>query len=570
MKIRSFIAWVDPAGDVRVSPPPDGSREFAAAGLRVRYQPRRATAATDAGLPTLLLGDDSEWDATRADANLAGSVPIRYDDTRQELVISTSIVALPPVFLFRRGSAVAVTSDLHLLRDTLDIRLDLDPTAVVELGHFGHPVAHRTLFRDVEIVAAAGRLRLGKRGATFERTWALPERSRLDWPQFIEAQIAAFTEQVKRLDLTGSFLSLTAGLDTRTVFAALASQGRLVPAATMTGPTQSLDARIAARLARAYGTPHHPVTFDDRFIRELPRYIETASRLSGGHATIGQAPEVYMYDVLGPSFDARLSGNLGNQVGRGGTEGISVRGADLGVLSPALRGSGAPRGHWLLKHLDRDERDTLHFILHSEIPFTLVGNFNIGNHFAAQQSPYASRGLIETLAARPATRAGAPSGSKLRMRLRDLRHRFLGEPEHHSFQRTLVKRIDGFAARCPVNWGWRPQGGVSPTGLAWGTATLVGMFARAKGLDGGVLRVPMQWTGLPALHDFRESRRWLRESLRAFTEDTLRSRALTEAGLFDPAALDHVLGEHFTGRRDHYETVTFALDVACAHRIFCQ
>jgi hypothetical protein len=30
-----------------------------------------------------------------------------------------------------------------------------------------------------------------------------------------------------------------------------------------------------------------------------------------------------------------------------------------------------------------------------------------------------------------------------------------------------------------------------------------------------------------------------------------------------------VLDEHFGGARDHYHTVTFALDVAMAHRNFC-
>ena len=38
--------------------------------------------------------------------------------------------------------------------------------------------------------------------------------------------------------------------------------------------------------------------------------------------------------------------------------------------------------------------------------------------------------------------------------------------------------------------------------------------------------------------------------------------AVRDAGLFDPAALGAVLDQHFSGARDHYATVTFALDVA--------
>jgi hypothetical protein len=185
-----------------------------------------------------------------------------------------------------------------------------------------------------------------------------------------------------------------------------------------------------------------------------------------------------------------------------------------------------------------------------------------------QQSPYASRALIDTLAQRPASTAGQPSASKLRMRVRDLRHRFLGEPADHSFQRTLVQRIGGFAAECPVNWGWRPSGGVSPTGLARGVATLFGMSVRAFGLDGGILRRPLEWSGLAALHDFRETRQWLDRDLRDFANDLLRSADLRQADLFESAALDRVLDAHFSGRQDHHTTVTFALDLGLAWRNF--
>jgi hypothetical protein len=316
--------------------------------------------------------------------------------------------------------------------------------------------------------------------------------------------------------------------------------------------------------------PHYDVVFDERFIRALPRYVETASRLSGGLASLDQAPEVYFYDALEGRFSTRLSGNLGNQVGRGGTEGISTRGADTRVLSGDLRSKVESEdrhgGHWLLDDLQAGERARVEFILKNEIPFTLASNYPIGNHYAKQQTPYASRDLIDTLAQKPPG-ASQSSESLLHMRLRDLSHRFFGEPFETSFQRTLLRRIGGFAAHYPINWGWRAEGGVSPAGLMLGTATLFGMYARARGLDGGALRPVMDVTGLPALHDFREARRWLRRELRDFTFETVTSTSARGSGLFDDSALAAVLEEHFSGRRDHYQTVTLALDVALARNL---
>ena len=571
-KIRSFVAWLPLGAAPAETPPATGTRRTRLGAITLDWIPRAADAPPAAGaLPGLLvLGDDAEIDPARPDRNHASGVPLRLDVATGELVLHTSIVGLPPVMLYRGARVVALTSDVHLLRDVPGVELSMDPRAVVELGRIGHPVGHRTLFRDLELVRSGARVSLGANGTVdVTDSWRLPDPEPLDWSRYIDAQIAAFTAAVDRIDVSRSFLSLTAGLDTRTVFAALADHGRLVPTATMTGPKRSLDARAAAKLSDAYHVPHHAVTFDERYVRDLPALIERASLLSGGLASLDQAPEVWFYQQLGGGFGARLSGNLGNQVGRGGTEGVSTRGADENILAADLRNgaSGNDEAHWLLSELGQNEQARLEFILKNEIVFTLVNNYPVGNHFAAQQTPYASRELIDTLSHRPRAGASMPSGSMIRMRLRDLAHRFLGESEDRSFQRKLLRRIDGYAARYPINWGWKASGGVSPTGALFGVATLFGMYARARGLDGGVLRAPLAWTGLPALHDFRESRTWLREDLKDFTRATLMSGAVTS--LFDQRALGAVLDEHFAGTRDHYHTVTYALDLAMAHRNFC-
>ena len=577
MIIRSFVAWVPRGaatapGGATASPPAGGSaaawRRTQAGAIVLWVAPRSRSERDQRGavIPDrLVLGDDSEWSAAAPDAVLAGGVPIAIHRERGEIGLTTSLVGLPPVFFFRGPEATAVASDIALLAGLPGVRMELDPRGVTELGRFGHPVERRTLFRDVEMAPSGARVTLRADGTvSIGASWRLPEAEPLPWPDFVEAQIAAFTAAVHATDVSRSFLSLTAGLDTRTVLAALAAERRLVAGVTMTGRQRSLDARIARRLCESYGVAHEAIVIDAAFRAGLPALVERAARLSGGLGSVSQAPEVFLYEQLAGRFESRVSGNLGNQVGRGGTEGVSIRGADLGILAPALRHASADAPHWLLSHLEQPTRAALEFILTSEIAFSSVGNYTVGNHFAVQQSPYASRPLIELLARRPSAGSGSPSGSKLRMRLRDLRHRFLGEPERVSFQRTLVRRLDGPAARVPVTWGWRPAGAPSPTGLVAGAAALAGMLARAKGLDDGTPGPFVRWTGIPALHDFRESRRWLREDLRSFTMDTL---ATVDAPLFDRKHLDGVLAEHFAGRRDHYETVTFALDLALAQRL---
>ena len=50
-----------------------------------------------------------------------------------------------------------------------------------------------------------------------------------------------------------------------------------------------------------------------------------------------QASEVYFYNKInGGSFNGRLSGNLGNQIGRRGTEKVSLRNADAAILDESI------------------------------------------------------------------------------------------------------------------------------------------------------------------------------------------------------------------------------------------
>lgn len=107
--------------------------------LQVWVRPREA--AGDVRLAsagwTVLLGDDAEWDEGRPETALVGATTIRYDATSRALTIRTSIVGLPPVFVYRDARRVVIASDLYLMARVAGVPLDLDPVAVHQLGHIG-------------------------------------------------------------------------------------------------------------------------------------------------------------------------------------------------------------------------------------------------------------------------------------------------------------------------------------------------------------------------------------------------------------------------------------------------
>src|SRR5947208_1333280 len=168
-----------------------------------------------------------------------------------------------------------------------------------------------------------------------------------------------------------------------------------LPAATLTGPTLSLDARAAQTLSKAYSFPHYLVRLDADFLHTLPTYVVEASRRSGGLTSLEEAGEVYLYRQLAGIGARRLSGGFGNQVARQGFERISLRNADLSILAEEFIGAGR-RGQ-PVPTLSRGAvgwRSPYERLLQEDGTLPSVANSCIGQYFATQQTPYASRMMI--------------------------------------------------------------------------------------------------------------------------------------------------------------------------------
>jgi hypothetical protein len=149
-----------------------------------------------------------------------------------------------------------------------------------------------------------------------------------------------------------------------------------------------------------------------------------------------------------------------------------------------------------------------------------------------------------------------------------LNHRFLGEPETYSFQRRLIHRMGGFAARYPINWGWRAKGGVSPVGVFRGCLTAVDAYSERGGWDSGTTGRILRTLQITGLHEHRKAKRWLREAMRDFAFDMLQSQEARSAGVLDAQSVSRMLEEHYSDRASHHHALVLALDLALAAKNF--
>ncbi len=517
---------------------------------------------------TLVLGDDAERNDVGGGGCMGNAVALRLDLAAHSVQVWSSITGLPPAFLSRRPDGLVLTSDLSVLAATQALRFD--PVAVADLFQIGYPSDHRSLFRDTSLVPGGHVVRVGVEGQfSVAKAWSLPESARrLDWPSFIELQVQTFRDTMRTMDLSKSFFSLTSGVDTRTILAALVSRGVSLPTATLSGPSLSLDARVARTLSEAYALPHHVVRLDANFLRDLPTYVTDASRRSGGLTGLEEAGEVYFYRQLAGLGARRLAGGFGNQVARQGLERVSPRGADLTVLADEFVPTGTRDYAAAIPSTTR-WHSVYERSLQEDGTLPSVGNACIGQHFATQQTPYASRAMIESLGRSPVGLEAVGAFSRSQARRRDLHHRFLGEPRNRSFQRVLIAAAGGRVASYAINWGWRASGGISPRGLVMGALACLDQVASWPSPGSRALGKALRLIGAEGLQEIKPYRSWLTDWLKDFVHDTLLSRTTRDSGVFKVAELERVLRDHYALGKPQTGTIMAALDLALAYQLFC-
>lgn len=580
--VRSFLIVVDRLPD-RAAPyrSPGGSFSLLAdfstpeASVSVFIEPP-SQAATPAPTPStdgalsIVLGDDQDAGSEGRSPFLGNGVFVRALPAARNVEVYTSISGLPAVFLYRDSDTTILASSIRHIAALVGGKLRFDPHGLRDMATFGCPIHHRTLFENLSVLQAGVRLDLvAGRDLRQTETWTPAQADTFSsWADYIDAQVAAMKAAVSRLDLNHSFLSLTAGLDTRAIFALLTERAERIPTFTMSGQRTTLDALRASQLSQAYGFPHQTVSIDQAYVDRLPEYASEASLLSGGLASLGQAFEVHFYRSLSPGLTARISGNLGNQIGRSGTEGTGLRNVNPHLLSRDLRldEAAGPREHWLKEALASQDTARDLFLIQNENLFASLGNYCIGSHFAIQQTPYADRTLIsQKLRQPPLPQTG--SDSILRIRLRDLRHRFLGQPVAISFQRRIVRDVGGFVSTCPVNWGWRARGGVSLPGLVYGGMAIADVVLGSRFGRIPVARQILSSVGVLGFSSFQASDLLGQPRVREFIADTLLSAEHAQNGVLDKQQLRQLVDRDVADKGSRAD-VEFALDVAMAQQHF--
>jgi hypothetical protein len=194
------------------------------------------------------------------------------------LVISRGVLHLfgdssgySKTFLWRSGDELVLSNSLAELAKAVETEADVDAIAAHTLLH--HYVGGTTFLRGVESLPAAVRLRYDG-NLHIEQYWSfakLLDRSQQPRPyrEVAEELVRILQGYYSYLRPEGVHLTLTGGLDSRTVLAASLRHG-VEPATYTYGDAASLDVVTARRVAQALGLAHA----NPRPDRKTPEWYE--------------------------------------------------------------------------------------------------------------------------------------------------------------------------------------------------------------------------------------------------------------------------------------------------------
>lgn len=515
----------------------------------------------------LIIGDMAEYQENGNRTGMANAALLEFDMGHNCLSITTSTVGLPPIFIYQDFEKIVIASDIHLLTTINGINLHFSPHSILDMCRTGHPAYGRTLFREVAILSPdSSFIWSPEKGLTQQCLGCTETRKESGVDSYIEALAGSFKRAMSSIDVSRSFLSLTGGLDTRTILALLVTNKTSIPSYTITGTRHTIDARISSSLCKVYGIPHELVLLDDTFLKDLPNYAMEASLLSGGLSSVDEAHEVYFYSCISKDLESRLNGNLGNQLGRYGVEKVSKRNTSTKVLNQEFLAcrheqyANSYRGT-ILEY--GTARNPVFLGEHDFLPAS-IANYCIGSNYAVQQSPYANRAFIEHV-----LRGSTPNPLKsaTSLRLRDLRHRFIGHSAKNSFQVRIINETGGYVSTCPINWGWRANGRFSLSGSAEGCLAFLDA-ALARYFPSIMAKKGPTAFGVTGMHNYKYPEYWLKYHLKDFIHDILSSSRVRNGGLFNRSYLTKALKAHFSGGQDYTKEIQLSLDLALAQKLF--
>lgn len=453
----------------------------------------------------------------------------------------------PEEFLFASEAKALLAVRPHLR--------SLAPSALAELLRYNCVIGDKALFSGVGLLPRASAWTFSNSHVPHRRQYfdfadwekqdqLSPEEFEEAYSETVTRTVPAYARGPERVAI-----SLTAGLDTRQIMAALGASCAQHPCYTFDGTFGELfDTRVARKLASVYGSPFDVIRVGDSFIDEFPRYaVRTVHISDGTHEPLG-AHDVYLNEIARTIAPIRLTGKFGSEV-------VRIRNIvpsldyPQGLLSRDLAALVAELPH---HSRIRQSIHPLTSVVTHEIPYHEHGRLAVEKSQLIMRSPYMDNDLVQLM-------YRAPDGTRAEARMQE-RYVLRRSPEFASPMTNLGRfaSLGGHFRNNPLL--------VRSASLALHVlfkAEYIYLYGTPHWLTALDSKLPMLRLNqfLAGRQKWEGYRLWMRQRFSSFLQDTLLSPSIAYGDYFDRRAVGTLLERHLAGTHNYMSEINRVLMV---------
>ena len=478
------------------------------------------------------------------------------DPRRKRTLVFNDRYGCERIYHYEKDGTVYFASEAKALLRVLPELRAFDDEGVAQLLTYGCTLEGRTLFKGIRFLPGGSLWSFDGVKSGSCRRYFHPNQweaqSALTEDAFEKAYLATFERILPRyLNNTSSIgISLTGGLDTRMIMAHVAAWGVRPVCYTFAGPSaDTLDVRLAARVARFCGLEHHALRIGKNFVAEFGRHVDRTAFITDGCAGALAAHEIYLNAQARELAPVRLTGNYGSEVLRGMSTfkrqrfGGAVLDADFRRLVEKIPVDTANEG---VNPVSR--------AAFQEIPWLHFGTLAAGRSQLTFRTPYLDNEIVQ-LAFRAPESARHSSRSALR----------------------LIHEHNPALAKIPTDRGlvWADHGFRRTARRLLAEITFKLDYLHKEGLPGWLSPLepffgPLAKIGLLNLHKFLPYRIWFQQDLAKYVADVLGDPATKRMPYWNSQLLPTMVSDHVSGKENCTREIGAILSLSAVERTLLQ
>lgn len=472
-----------------------------------------------------------------------------WDARRQQLILTNDRFGMKPLYYTQLPGRLLIASEIKALLADPEVSRRSNARGIAQFFTFGQLLGEDTLLEAVRLLPAAGWLTYDVREdrLTLDRYWQL-EASVNDHSRPSESldRVAdAFQRAVQRrvCGARGLGISLSGGLDSRTILAAIDTQ-QIAVTTFSSGIEGCVDHRCAEEMARLAGCKHFSHMLDLQFLASFKDHMQHMVHLTDGHY-LDQCivlPTLPVYRELG--IEVLLRGHAGELMHMDKAYNFSLDAEGLAIRDAAGLES------WLSRHLRAYMLEAVE-----------------GNLFLAPQQDEINALALDSL------RDCLKESAAIEPPLHRLWHLFMSQRSRRETAQSMVLFSSLMEIRLPfldndlidALMAAPPELKVGETMEAHilrrhrpaflnvvnaNTGTRVGAGRLRREISKFRLKV-LRKLGVRGYQHYEQLGLWLRREFRPLVQELLLSDRCLERGVFNPETVRTVVQQHWNRQRNH-------------------